>query len=198
MPEPQRSLVAAYLSRLPEGIASYPDVVVKGTIVRSMIETSPTPLVATELPSELHELLRSPPLPTEWVPEVPVLTLMLAYQERIPEQRYDSWVEARNLALLANPLYRALFAMIGPERIYSSAAKRWGAFRRGTSVEIVEKRPHWVQIALSYPRHLHDAATLHTVAIAFRVTAMVGGASSSQSRVERFDATRADIVVEWR
>lgn len=197
MTDPPSGLLAAYLERLPRGLASHPEAQVKGSVVRALVSTSPIAVPRDALPPELLLLVDDPPLPNAWVHEVAVLALGLAFEERMPPAEHEAWVESRNRKLLTNPLYRILFAAIGPERLLTGLSNRWSAFRRGSSIEVTERRPGWVALTLTYPPHLHSPETLHNFAVSFRVTALSAGAKHVIVRVDERSPTTAVFTFDW-
>lgn len=131
-----------YLSALPDGLASHPEMHAKGSLVRSILtDTPPHRLaVADGLPPRLDDILRSPPSATDWLPETELWALTLAvydtaFAQNGAEAAYERWVHARNLRLLRSPLYRVLFAVASPERLFTSGAKRVAAFHRGAVID---------------------------------------------------------------
>jgi hypothetical protein len=191
-------LLAAYVAALPQGLASHPQCQVKGSVFRSLISSAPIELAPSSLPDELAAKLREPPLPSEWSSEVHLNALGLAYQDRMPSDRHDRWVLERNERLLRAPLYRILFALVSPERIFVGFAHRWGAFRRGTELSLVERTGQRAALRLMYPRHLHNDVTLTNVTIAFRAVAQAAGAREASARVVKHDAFEALLEITWR
>ncbi len=191
-------LLGAYLAALPQGLASYPACQVKGSVFRSLVASAPIALDQSGLPDELVARLREPPLPSEWSSEVQLNALGLAFQDQVEPGRYEAWVYERNRRLLRAPLYKILFAVLSPERIFIGLPQRWGAFRRGTELTLLERVGSRARLRLGYPRHMHNETTLANVVIAFRAAADAAGALDVTARVARYDPFEATLEVEWR
>jgi len=164
-----------YLAALPNGLASYPDVVAKAAVLRDTLSEGTPP----ELPPELERWRVDPPGVSAWIPEVHFNALMTAIWDHrfAPDRaRYDRWVHDRNLRLLGTPLYRVLFMVVSPERLLIGAEKRWSAFRRGSSLRVLERDRHSAAIALSYPPHLQTELSVGGLGSALRAALELAGA----------------------
>lgn len=193
----RRVLVSKYLESVPEGLASYPDVQVKGSVVRAVLTATPIELPRAELPAEVGALVDEPPLPSAWVPEVHLNVLQLAYQERCSAGEWDAWVTASNRAIFEAPLYRVLFPVIGIERIVTGAAKRWSAFRRGTTVDVTLREAKRVELEIRFPEHLYDEALVHSMELAFCALGLVAGARDVVAQAVTVLPTSAQIILAW-
>ncbi|MCZ7677693.1 MAG: hypothetical protein M5U28_02505 [Sandaracinaceae bacterium] len=150
---------AAYLARLPEGLASHPQCVVKASVLRDVADARPLgPDDLAALPGPVAQLVREPPPVSSWVPEVHALVAMIAIRDRhfapgeIGLSAYEEWTYERNKKLLARPLYRALFLLLSPERLLRNVGNRWAMFRRGSRLELVERSASSATVRLSFPR----------------------------------------------
>jgi hypothetical protein len=190
-------LLARYVDGLPAGLASYPEAQAKGSVVRTLVSTTPVRVHPHELPAELGGLIERLPLPTAWVSEVQLNALGLAYQDVMSPSVHDTWVWDRNRRILTNPLYKILFWMISPERLFVGLPHRWSAFRRGTEMALVDQSVGRARLRLTYPKNLHDSATLANVCIAGRVVAEAAGARSSAMAVEECTPTSAVFAISW-
>ena len=186
-----------YVDALPDGINSHPECLVKGSVLRSVKDSVPQHIDIDALPEPIAQLLRHPPLPTAWISEVYFHVVMLAYQEGIPAQEFEGWVFDRNRKLLRTSLYRVLFLVVSPERLFVGMASRWSAFRRGTELSLLERSGTKARLALSFPRRLHDVITLRNMGIALRAAADAAGATNPTVRVIHVTEVSAEIVIEW-
>ncbi len=189
--------VKRYLERLPEGLASYPHCQAKGSVLRSALDTAPIRLELPALPPQLAALVSAPPLPTEWMSEVQLNAILLAYQDRVTPELWTSWTFERNRALLRKSLYRVLFMVVSPDRLFNGLPQRWQTFRRGSELEIVENRPHVARLELRFPPRLHDERTLGAAAIAMRAACEAAGAKRCETRVAGLTDVRGFIDVDW-
>lgn len=173
---------APYLERLPRGVDSYVECEVKASILRDLIESRPlgeADLAA--LPPAVARLVRELPPVSAWVPEVHALIAMLAVRDRsfAAGERglldYEQWTYERNIHLLGRPLYRALFLFLSPDRLLRGAQVRWSMFRRGSSVELVERKEGLIRLETSHPPFLHEATMARGMAGALRAAVELAG-----------------------
>jgi hypothetical protein len=186
-----------YVEALPNGMASHPECLVKGSILRSLVDSASHAIDLGQLPKECVALLRDPPLPNAWLSEVAFNTIMLAYREGLTKSESDAWVLDRNRKLFANSLYRVLFWVVSPERLFAGTAQRYSAFRRGSNLSAIELRPKLARLALVFPRHLHNDETLHNIALAFQGAGEASGAQNTKVDVNDVTDLKAEILVHW-
>ena len=182
MPRNNLPTVDAYLACLPEGIASYPDAAVKGSVLASRRNHPGFDQLLKDgnLPEPAVRLLRDPPTATSWVPEVAFNTVMAAlydvvFRENGGPAAYEEWSAEQNARLLRTPLYRILFAVVSPERLLVAASARWAAFRRGTSVAVLDHDRSTMSFRLTCPPNLYPPVGLHAFSAAFRAATQAAG-----------------------
>jgi hypothetical protein len=174
----------------------------KGSVVRSVLTDAPHPLaIADGLPPRLDEILRDPPSASDWLPETELWALTLAiydtsFADYGGEAAYERWVLGRNLRLFRSPLYRALFAVASPERLFASGAKRMAIFHRGTIIEDVVVSKGKGTFTMKMPPGLLPDIGRAGLGAAIRAGLEVGGAvdpvvtaSTTSPGVVRFEAT---------
>lgn len=189
--------VARYLSRLEGGLAAHPGCQVKGSVLKNALETAPIALETSGLPAEIAKLVESPPLTSEWMSEVRLNATMIAFADSMPDTEWQAWTYERNRALFRTSLYRVLFFVLSPERLFVGIANRWAAFRRGTSLRLLDLKNRRARLELSYPLNLYDESTLTAMRIAFRAAADAAGATESTSEVVESDGRRTIVDVSW-
>lgn len=189
---------ARYLDALPRGVASHPDCRVKGSLLRSMLESTPVPFAREGLSTMALGLLDAPPLPNAWMPEVAFNALMLAHEDGMPRAQFAEWVYGRNRKLFESSLYRVLFLVVSPERLLVGMAHRWSAFRTGSELRLLERSAHAARVELCYPEHLHDERTLSNIVVAVRAAIDAAGAKRAETTLEVASATRAVVDLRWQ
>lgn len=187
----------SYVAALPHGLASYPQCLVKGAVLRGLLETTPVAFTREGLGEELFTLLDTPPLPNAWFSEVHFNALMLAQQERMERSSYDEWVYRRNRRLLESSLYRMLFLVLTPERLFTGMPRRWAAFRRGSELLAVEHGTGHATVEVRFPSKLHDARTLRNLCIACRAACDAAGGRDTESTLTLVEPTRGRVAVRW-
>ncbi len=201
---PALSSIDAYLATLPQGIDSYPEAGVKGSVVRAMFpdsERSRFP-AADVVPAPAGEHILHPPAVSDWVPEAHHGALIGAiYDTRFRSAgglpAFETWAIERNRALLRGPLYRVMFLVMSPERILSGVQSRWAAFHRGSNLTVVQRTGNVTQARLSHPPHLFSALAIRWFATAFQVALEAGGAKNARVRAEAESETSSGFHAAW-
>ena len=194
------STVEKYLAALPEGIHSYPDSVVKGTIVRAVAEMiREDRSVRIGLPVETLHLIDEPPLVSEWIPEVHLNVMFSAISEARHAGRdsFETWAYEGNRRLFSGPIYRAVFGVLGPERIMPRVHIRWAAFRRGTTLSPIEMSDTGGTLRLGYEPYLMPEVALRAMRGAFRAVADATGAKQLRVTYDQESPTSTVFQVRW-
>lgn len=186
-----------YLAQLPEGLASYPQCLAKGSVLRGIVETAPIALAPNDLPPELRALLAEPPLPTDWMSEVSLLVLGHAYRDRLTSKAWEDWTYERNRTLAGKSLYRVLFHVVSPERLFAGFPQRWPAFRRGSEMRVLEISDRRALLQLLSPPHLHDDHSMATMAAVLRALGDTAGARNMAARVASLTDVEARLELTW-
>ncbi|MBK6512604.1 MAG: hypothetical protein IPM79_37255 [Polyangiaceae bacterium] len=191
-------IAAAYVARLPAGLASHPDCQVKGSVLRGLLDSTPIAFETPGLPGELADLVRTPPLPSDWIPEVHFNALMLAHEDRIPHDIFREWVYSRNRKLLSSNLYRMLFFLITPQRLFMGMANRWKAFRRGTELVMRDHGKNHANVEVRYPLRLYELHALTNLTVAVTAALDAAGGQDTSVRLLSHDDRTAQIAATWR
>jgi hypothetical protein len=188
---------AEYLSRLPDGLDSHPQCQVKGSILASMLGSTPVPFSRAGLPAPLVALIDEPPLPNAWVSEVSFNALLMAHEEQLAPDVLTAWVEARNRRLMRSPLYAVLFRVAGPERVLVGAANRWRAFRRGTELRVLDQAKGAATLLVEFPFRLYTAGIIGNITRALGAACEMAGAHNFVGEVERCSEVSARFRARW-
>ena len=196
------SRLERYLARLPEGVDSYPDVVVKASTFTAALADKPLPAGRGLLPAPIEKLLVTPPLVSAWVPEVHMVSIFKLIGDHHFEGRggtpaFLDWVYAQNQKLLGGKLYRALFWFLSPEQVFRGIEQRWGAFRRGTSLTLTARSDHHAVFEFRYPRNLLDDEGLLAIGTALRVAGEAAGAKSTAVELVDVTPTSGHVRMNW-
>ena len=197
MDERRYPKAAEYLRRLPDGLDSHRQCQIKGSILLSLLGSTPVPFVQEGLPATLVALLDNPPLPNQWVSEVAFNALVMAHEERMEPGMLAEWILVRNRRLMRSPLYAVLFRLAGPERILLGAANRWRAFRRGTELRVVEQARDAATVQIDFPARLFTASIVSNLALALGAACEVAGARNLVAEVEALSELNARCRVRW-
>ncbi|MFO0560693.1 MAG: hypothetical protein U0269_21940 [Polyangiales bacterium] len=190
-----------YLAALPNGLDSYPQCAMKGSVVRFLIAKLPEKHLLEELPEPLRELATFPPLPTAWVREVhaSALTVYLTWAVFGSEDALVTQAYKDNLSLLDSVAYRILFRFVGAHRLLPQVASRWSLFHQGTELTVVEKaRPHEGGVVrLKTPPHHVPSVLAKAYSTAFRAAVEIAGGRNATMETRVVDATTIEYRGRW-
>jgi len=152
--------LAAYLSSLPSGLASYPECEIRATPVARYVD-DPTVRAAAAGAPEVVATLLTPPH-AMWVPEVRCAAAILAVGDalRLSDGALAAHMVERNRELFRNVVYRALMAFLSPAALLARAPSRWEAFHRGTTLEVIELSERTAAARLAFPPGLLAGAVV--------------------------------------
>jgi hypothetical protein len=190
----------AYLDGLPHGADSYPDTQVKGAVIRSALEDPKYRPPRGAVPEVVRSLLDDPPVPGAWVPEVHFQALMAAiYDHHFAADggaaALEAWTCERNRVIFRSALYRVLFLLVSPDRVFTGAAKRWSVFHRGSELDVVGVGNRQATIRLVYPAGLMLDLCARSYGGAFRAALAAAHAKLGEIDcvVESDTSTRYDV-----
>jgi hypothetical protein len=186
-----------YLAGLPDGLASYPQCQVKGSVFRSLfdgVDLDPAPLAPP-----LRQLLEDPPIASEWIPEVHLWALLFAAadQRRMDAEAIRSWIYQRRRQLFEGAVYRFLMALVPPATLVRTSAMRWGAFHRGTVLEAGGVADDGARLHLAFPSGLFDSQALDALTAVVRAALDASRARGAEVEVEEATATTARFRASW-
>ena len=196
--------VQKYLEQLPLGIDSHPECQAKASVLRNALASRSLVDVLDALPAPVRELVVDPPPVSTWVREVHALVAMLAIRDvHFPLgahglAEYEAWTHRRNRELLTRPLYRALFLVLSPDRLIDGMQKRWGHFRRGTSIELLERERGRAKVRIRFPTRLYEETVLAGLRGALRAALEAAGAHEIEIETEHAGVRDARYSLAWR
>ncbi|MFO0599105.1 MAG: protein kinase [Myxococcaceae bacterium] len=196
---PKTPLMTAYLSLLPNGLDSFPEVQAKGSIVQSFLDGVPIHKHLAVLPPALADLVKRPPLPSAWVSEVRMAALFMACADLcFPDP--DAWVEfayRANKKIIEGPLYSVLFRVLGVKRIVSGVASRWEQFHRGTTLTVVKFDANEGHLKLTSPHRATPLVFAKAHGTAIRATVEIVGAKNVKVDTTESGPGVFDFRVTW-
>ena len=188
-----------YLKRLPEGLDSYPEAKVKGSLFQTVANNPPAGLDVMELPDELRWLCTDTPAVNSWIPEVYMVSLINAFRDLVfdSEEALLDWGDDYCRTLFESSLYRMLFAMVSPHRLARSAVQVWASLRKGTSRELITMEDNRNVGRIRYPSHLYDGLYVEGIVRGLQVTYGMSRAPQARGRVLRHTETECDIEMVY-
>ncbi|MCA9657085.1 MAG: hypothetical protein KC486_01965 [Myxococcales bacterium] len=157
-----------YVGALPRGLDSFPECQIKAGFCRELLAALPR--APAGLPAPLADLVAAPPPISSWIPEVHHQALVEAIVDEFYDSR-DAYLEvayACQRRLFSTRIYAPLLQLVSPERLLRQAAKRWGNFHRGTSLEVLEEGDHVAQLRVLHPPRLFTRTGLRSLGSGFR------------------------------
>jgi hypothetical protein len=193
--------VRAYIDRLPDGLASYPECMAKVALVRDLIESRPLDPSADHVPDELRRMLATPPPLSSWIPEAHFVAMSLTIFARdfgaTDFGAFEDWICTRNMALFRKPLYRVLIALMSPERLLVGTSKRWTAFHLGTTLSVIDHGPGSARLKIAFPPHLYGHEMLRGMSAGLRAAVNVAGGRNVAIGIDDETPTSAEYWLRW-
>lgn len=190
----------SYLARLPAGLASYPEHVAKVSIARCILDAWPEiAAVSSALPDPLRRFIEAPPPTNVWMPEVHAECLwLLGLDVKCggDPATFDRWGYDVNHALLAQPIYRAVFGILGGRLTVRAIGAAWSSFHRGVTQD-VEMKGNSGTITLRGPPHLLPPPLAPSYATAYRAGLAVAGLPGATAKVIETTSTSMQFSVSW-
>lgn len=149
--------VERYLARMPRGLDSHPECMIKASVFRVFTDSrSIRHFPWDEAPPPIAKLLRTPVPYTEWLPEVQVMatTLALADHHKLSDAETVRWFHEANASLLNNRMYRAFMSLASPSMLIRAAPRAWSMFHRGSGFGVVQDG-HEAQVTLRFAPYLY-------------------------------------------
>lgn len=191
---------AAYIARLPHGLDSHPDCQVKASLYRSTLEGRPIPRNAADaLPPRLKQMVLSPAPVSAWVPEVQSLALVTAHLDVCCRSLsdFERSCYLRQRRLFDSPLYRAVVKLATPNLLLRTAALRWGALHRGTTLVVQANERGVAHLSMEHPAHLWDKPTRLALTAGFRALLDLSGARNTTVEVVDASPTHMRMLGQW-
>lgn len=190
-----RSALDRYLDSLPDGLASFPRVQVKGQVLDEQVEWLES--LDGRLDPRLAAALRKYSFvgrTHEWVPEVINNAVSVSVRDRLGgatdaarDRAYFRALYDRQREVYRRPLYRALLMVLSPTLLTLGAGDRWKAYRNGTELA-VDRWKRGVETnsttgSLTYPPGLYDPLMVSGVCEVLRAAIDAAGAKDSSVTV---------------
>jgi hypothetical protein len=191
-------LAAAYIKRLPRGLASYPGCAAKASLVNAYLTSKPLSLAS--VPSELHTLVQRPPRTNTWIPEAHFLAIALLVREQhfSTDEDFLSWVRDVNAQLFRGPIYRALMLVASTRTLAAGTPLRWRQFHQGTDLVADHGNGDWVDLLFCYEPNLFDALHVRLFLASLEAAITAVGESGCRTASVEVSSCEARARIEWR
>lgn len=194
--------VADYLRGLPTGFESYPECATKGDVCDYMRTTHPDLGRQEGLPRAMREFWERADT-SGWISE----TLSTAFFLALWDSQFNdfsafrNWSMKSNLTLFDKPWTRMMMRLLSPTLVVLGAAKRWGAFHRGSILKVdpvkKDNRDMLVHGVLKYPAGLFVRPRLDMFGVAFVAALTLSRAENARYSVHEIDDSTAAFDVTW-
>ena len=190
---------ARYLRALPDGLDSYPEIQLKGSTARAVIENLPSHANINDVPEEVRWMLTNPPPVSGWFPEVHMITLVHVMRDLwfTSEEQQLEWVHDNIKNLFGGSLYKVLFGLISPMRLAKSSKRAWASLRRGSEREILEMSDNHNLGRVIYPQNCYDSFYMEVIALALKVAYGMSRAKAPRVRILSCSPTVSEIEVVY-
>ena len=188
-----------YLSCLVHGEASYPQFEQKASVLHQFTEGySLEPLVEV-LPPFAQALARDLPPTSTWIPEVQSNLIYCAMRDRYfdSDDAFVDFAYERNYALLAGPLYKAVFRMLSSQRVSRLIASAWGQFHRGSHLAVIESDKRHVRMQVTHPEWAYPEFLVRALATGGRAALEIGGETGVSIEVTERKPDSSSYILQW-
>lgn len=188
----------AYLDSLPQGLDSFPECRVKASLLRGALDDPGARVKLDALPERLASLFGSPPLVTQWMPEV----VSVAAHYAIADARgFDDddvlmWTYRVNQRLAQSRLYRAMTAVATPRLALRGARLAWGMIHKGIGLS-VRLEDDSARLTVTHPRGVWPNLVHRANATGFRAVLESSGGSNVEVFVAESSPDRAIFDCSW-
>lgn len=172
----------------------------KGSVVRQLVTTPYARSIEPDLPPVLRAYFETPPLVSAWCNEVhfhAILHAVFDVRFEANETRFLAWVKDENRTLMQSALYKVIFLVVSPERLFKSIGPRWGALRKGTSAELIDVGTHGGRLRIHHPLHLYSDLVSRVRATSMATIAESSGAKNVRVSPDNASPTSVDFVAQW-
>lgn len=190
---------AAYFRGLPDGLDSYPSCQVRADVAQEILRLFPHILQHPGISPDVVKTIQASLAKKDWMPDVQGVVARLLVRDVAcsSDEEYLDWSYRVAGELFKRPIFKVLMYVLSPTLVLMGTEKRWGTFRRGTTLTSrLEKNNAMTE--LRFPTNLYTPVVLQGFGEAFR--ASLTAARATDPRVELIEATAelARWSVRWR
>ncbi len=189
------SRTEAWLERLPNGVDSFPDCQVKGSLLRRLVKSQMLQPHADTLPDPVRAWFAVPPLPSAWVPELHLFALLHALRDHVyDDAALAEFVSSGIHRMLSSPMYKLMFLVVSPKRLLQGIGRRWDQFHQGTVLEVGGDRGATIDAVVTHPPNMYSSTIHHVTAASFRTAVVAAGGDRYRVEVATTECTPTTSV----
>jgi len=191
--------LAEYVRRLPRGLDSYPDVLIKVLPIRKGLSDKPLP-PDPALPPAILRLLTMPIMASSWASSAAMHGMLLASAERhrMTDAPYVQWALERNRLMLQEKIYHGLLALASPTLLLRGATSRWSTFNRGIELTIDHAGSLEATATLRFPNFLLNEMLARGLAAGLQSALEASRAKDLKFSVDAITERSARMSAAWR
>ncbi|MBI5495947.1 MAG: hypothetical protein HY904_13060 [Deltaproteobacteria bacterium] len=189
---------SAYLRSLPDGWNSYPECQARAETGRMAVLDFPQ-LLERGVEPAIRERIQRAVTSEEWIPDVmgTALRLMVRDVALTTDQAFLTWNFDLAMKVFSSPVYRMLMFVLSPSLVLMGGARRWGTFRRGTTL-VPDGDKTSARLAVTYPRGLYPELMARALGEAFRASLTAARAQSVRLDLTAHSDTAARWTAAWK
>lgn len=190
---------AAYFQGLPHGLDSYPKCQVRADVAREILKRFPQIFQHPGVSPEVVQRLRGSLTREEWMPDVQGIITRVLVRDIVcaSDEEYDKWSYDVAGELFKRKLFKMLMYVLSPTLVLLGTEKRWGTFRRGTTLKS-RVDGNTAVAELTFPRNLYTPIVLRGFGEAFRASLVAARAVDPQIELLVAEPELARWSVHWR
>jgi hypothetical protein len=189
----------AYLTSLPQGLASYPECRTKGSVWRNIAAGTDMPRLLEGVPPELGVLPDTGILGSAWFPAVQHFAAHLAMRDCLfaSDDAIYQHFRILNRRLLSGPLYRVMFALVSPHLVSHASDRRFAALFQGVTLRSKQTGPNQEHVRLQYPEKLIPRLVARLYLTAFEAALVLAGAKGLTGKLTEYTDTESHYELSW-
>jgi hypothetical protein len=191
--------LSEYMRRLPRGLDSYPEVVIKALPMRMALSDKPLP-PDPALPQPILRLLTMPLLASTWASSAAVhgMLLALADHHHMTAAQYIEWALVQNRRMMQEKIYHGLLALASPAFLLRGASSRWSNFHRGIELAVETTAEHEAVAILRFPSFLLNDMLARGLAAGIQAALEASRAKDLRFSVEPATDRSVRMSASWR
>lgn len=188
-----------YLSGLPQGIDSYPDIQSTAEVAASIRATFGAELLRDDLPDYVKTAMAGVWHKTDWIPEVHFMTLNALVRDIVcrNDEKYYQFCFDTMKAAFSSPLMRSLMYVMSPSVLALATEKRWGKFKRGSVMKTIQSTSDGRVLQLTYPEKLYLDCMLGGFMKSIEAACRCTRVTSTEIEMKIISPTETHFTISW-
>ena len=188
-----------YLVKLPDGMASYPEVQTLADLPIMVRQRWPDLIKRDDLPADVIAAISVPWKEGEWIADVNFMVLNALVRDVIyrNDEGYLQFCYDTMKASFSSTLMRAVMHFVSPSLLLMSAAKRWSMLKRGSTFRTIKIEKSRLYASLTYPPDMYHRCMLQGFGKSFEAAINCTKAKNATVEVEFVSHTECRYMMTW-